>query len=113
LVPDISAISGPGQAYCTCFCSPAYQTRAMGCTFTGRFIFSFARCGRRYPDTLAPVCSATARGSTAAPPAAIAGFFQLHQHLIAGEIFNHVLIGPAEADGARVEKELACDRRSA
>jgi hypothetical protein len=30
--------------------------------------------GRRYPDIPSPVCSATARGSRAAPPAAIAGF---------------------------------------
>ncbi|MNY52224.1 hypothetical protein D3C86_1878730 [compost metagenome] len=40
-----SAINGVGQAYCTCFCSPEYQTRAIGCTFTGRLILSRASAG--------------------------------------------------------------------
>jgi hypothetical protein len=40
-----SAISGVGQAYCTCFCCPEYQTRAIGCTFTGRFILRRVSAG--------------------------------------------------------------------
>ena len=37
-------------------------------------------------------------------PRRLQAFFQLHQHPVTGEVFNHVLIGPAKANGARIEQ---------